>query len=521
MACALVVSIGLLYGAYIRNPIFFDDIYFFIAPDSYFHWSSDRWLDRRWITTETLELTYRLWNLEVPAYRIGSLVIHILTSVSLMLFVRDLLRHSGCARPEVPALAAALLFGLHPVTAFAAGYLIERSILLASLFSVWMWIAVHRGVSGNHRGWLLLSVLCYYLAVFSKEHAITALPVALLVAWNAAGGDLRRTLAALAQALPLWAITAVLIILSSMGTVGHAYEPIVLEMLQGTEDPNTAGFYLRSAVNQGALFFKYILFWLLPNENWMAIDLRQPFPATWSAWPWIGGAIAFLVYPFMVVFLMWRAQLTRLVGIAMLSPWLLFLTMFGGVQYQESFVLYRSYLWALPAALLPGILFARWQPRSQYVALAILGLFLFGLTWSRLQTFSHPLLVWEEAQERLNGRDDLPGTYRIYHNRGLEYLRFGETQKALADFDRVIALNPSFPYVYNERGAAHVARHEYDLALEDFNRIIAAKPDYPRPYVGRGSALIKLGRRAEGLADLEHACRLGTGCAAYRKELTK
>jgi tetratricopeptide (TPR) repeat protein len=361
--------------------------------------------------------------------------------------------------------------------------------------------------------------LFFYLAVFSKEHAVTALPVALLVAWNAADGDWRKTFRQLTIPLPLWIITAAIIVLRMKGIIGSAYEPIIGEMLQGSEDQRTLDFLLRSVVNQSWLFFKYGLLWLLPIESWMSIDLREPFPTAWYSWPWAGGALAYLAYPLITAFAIWRGWMSRLAGLGLLAPWLLFLTMFSAVQYQESFVLYRSYLWAIPATLLPALLMAHLSARRQVLAITVIGFFLFGLTWSRLQTFSHPVLLWDEAVTRLEGRNEAPGAYRIYHNRGIEYLRFGDVERALADFNKTVAINPAYEFVYNDRGAAYMQRHRYDLALADFNRIILAKPDFPRPYVGRGSTLLILGRRDEGLNDLEHACSMGYGCGRYRQAL--
>ncbi len=516
-ALLLAAAVGLTYGHYADSPTFFDDVYFFIDPQKYLsglNWASV--FDRRWVATASLALTYKVSGTAPFAYRAFSLAVHAAVAFSLFLLLRDMVGRRGPNDAFWPALCCALLFALHPVAAFAVGYIIERSMLLAALFSLWMWIAVHRGISRNSRAWLMASALFYWLAMFSKEHAVTALPVAVLVAWNAGDGDWRRATRMLAWPLVIWGAAAAFVVLSAKGLLGAAYEPIVGEMLQGLPaDQGT--FYLRSAVNQGWLFFRYWLLWLLPVETWMSIDMRVPFPSAWYSWPWIAGALAFCAWPVAVAAAAARAWLPRPAVVGLLAPWFLYLTMFSVIEYQESFVLYRSYLWALPAFLLPCLALTRLPRRGQIAAMLSLGLFLFTLTWGRLQVFSHPMLVWDEAVERLAGDDSLPGAYRDYQNRGLEYFRLGNIQRALDDFEHVIALNPGYMFVYNDRGAAYLKLGQLDKALADFDRTIAAKPEYPKPYLGRGMTLLRMGRRDDGLASLARACQLGSGCAVYRK----
>lgn len=518
---AAVVSllVALLYGPFIESPVIFDDVYFFVNPQAYVEGLLSAGLtDRRWVSDATLVLTYRSWGLEVSAYRVGNLLMHALTAFSLFVFVRDVLARERGQDANVPALGAAMLFAVHPVAAFAAGYIIERSIVLAGLFSIWMWIAVHRGVSDDRKSWLLLSVMFYFLAVFSKEHAVTALPVAVLVAWNASAGNMRKTFSALALPLPFWIGVAITVILNAKHVIGSAGESIVVEMLQGAEDPHSLDFFGRNALNQAALFFRYALFWLLPKETWMSIDMRPPFPPTVYAWPWVLGLLAFLTYPLAIVAALRLGRLPRLAAIALLSPWLLFLPMFSAVQYQEPFVLYRSYLWAIPATLLAAFVLARMRLRAQVATMLLVGLLCFGSTWSRLQTFSHPVLLWDEAVSRLDGRDDLPGAYRIYHNRGIAYAAFGDLDRALADFNKVIVLNPTYQHAYKDRGAAYLNLGDYRQALSNFDQALVLDPEYSRAYLGRGLTWLRMGHRAEGLANLAQACRRGFACKTYEEE---
>lgn len=519
-AVTILAIVVLLYVPFIDNPPFFDDASFFGEPrPSVVNPSWRNIFETRPVMWGAFAATYRFWGLEPSAYRAGNLLLHFLTAYSLFLFLRALLRHAHEEHSELAAFGAALLFVLHPVAAFAAGYILQQSIILASLFSLWMWIAIHRGVASGRKSWLLLSALMYLLAASSKEHAVTALPVACLVAWNAANGDLRKTASSLFLPLPIWAITAAVITLHFKGLLGAVYEPSAGGMLMTDSQP-AEHMLLRSYLNQGFLFFKYLLYWLAPLETWMSIDIRVPFPPTPFAWPWLPGLLAFCAYVPLIVIGMWRGLISRLLGIGLLAPWLLFLPMFAAVLYQEPFVLYRSYLWALPGTLVVAVLLSKLAPRVQIIALVVAGSFLFASTWSRLQIFSDPLALWTESVKRLEGKGDLPGAYRSYQQRGVEYAKRWEQREmrqdmllALADFSKAIQLSPGDPKSYDNRGQAQLALGNFANALEDFDHALSLNPAFALARFHRGLTLLESGQREEGLTVLSHTCAsYGIGC---------
>ncbi len=44
--------------------------------------------------------------------------------------------------------------------------------------------------------------------------------------------------------------------------------------------------------------------------------------------------------------------------------------------------------------------------------------------------------------------------------------------KAIADYDKAIALNPKYADFYNNRGIAYNKKNEYDSAIADFDKAI-------------------------------------------------
>lgn len=506
----LAGTISLLYGFWLKTPFFFDDIGYFVNAVSFDSlWTNWQPFMRRWVSTASLTLIGELANDHPVGYRIYSAILHILVFFSLYIFVRSQIDEEQSGAGVTSALASCLLLALHPISVFAVGYVVQESILLASLFSIWMWIAVDRGVRTRNVMWLALSIFFYYLAVCSKEHAVTVAGFAVLVAWNATNGEFRLALHRILMPLLGWGVIAFGILFTMRYAIGTGYEPLLQEM----SAPQGQDFYARSVLNQAYLWFKYVLLWCVPYENWMGIDIRLPFPEYWYDTSAVIGFLAYIFYPIFILFLYKKKLASRLMVIGLLGPWILYLSQFSSVQYQESFVLYRSYLWVLPISIVIAIAFLKLRESARFFLCFILCVFLFGLSWGRLQTFSQPILIWDESVQRLQGNYKLPGVYRLLHNRGLEFARLGLNPEALADFDKVVELNPSYPYVYSDRGLIKGRLGRYEEAMADYDRAIALKPDYVNPLLGKSIAMYDMGRRDEAIRIMESLCtELHYGC---------
>jgi Lon protease-like protein len=65
----------------------------------------------------------------------------------------------------------------------------------------------------------------------------------------------------------------------------------------------------------------------------------------------------------------------------------------------------------------------------------------------------------------------------IYSNRGNAYYSLKDYQRAFADYDRAIAMNPSNADFYNRRGIAYHSLKDYQRAFADYIRSIALNPN--------------------------------------------
>ncbi len=516
----LVLAVSALYGQFLWNPIVFDDTYFFMGSNAEDYGHSAFSLDLRWLPYASLGWTRNLFGLELDSFRIGNLLLHGAVTVALFIFLRRLFqclpwledRSTGRLSPAWIAFFAALIFALHPVAVYGAAYLIQRTILMATLFSLLMWLSYLEGLVRRSWPWFVVSGVCYFLAVFSKEHSVMAPLVALALSFLVVKVD-RQVAGRMVLPGLIFLIIGGVVVMKKVGILGAPYELMGPEMLASLASEQGADglehVHLLSVMTQAWLFFKYLFLWLLPWPGWMSVDMREPFATGLGAWPQSAGFVAFVVYGLVALWLLLKGGRQRLAGFAMLTPWLLFFTEFAAVRVQESFVLYRSYLWMVGLfAALPLLL---WRVPARWGFLLLLGIsvLMVPLAWDRLQSFSHPLLLWDDAARLAEGKTGIVGMERIYYNRANALANVNMHAEALADYDRAIATNPGQMSSYQNRGVALLKLSRFDEAIADFQQAIELGSQQANTFYALALAYLGRGDTDSAMPYLQRACAGG------------
>jgi len=423
----------------------------------------------------------------------------------------------GSARPPLaPSALAALqlgivLFALNPVAVYAVGYLIQRSILLATLFTLLSLLAFVRWAEGRGWGWLVGAGISYLCAVFSKEHAVMAAALWLPILIFVRRPDTRQLLRVGLVAIAFLAPVAGLLFFRYRDIVGKVFDATSAGYLAQLEllNPGIGGIiHPLSILNQAALFIPYLILWCVPNPGWMSIDLRPPFPLGFGSLPHLLGALAFLVLMAWAVVSVLRSSDRRgLAGLFLLFPGVLFLTEFATVWLQDPFVLYRSYLWAIG---LPGLIAVTLSGRPPRVLIAAAGgvaLALGALTLDRLATFRSDFALWDDAVEKtsLFSQANAVGHGRPFLNRGTHYLNQLRPDLALADFQRAFDRGElKHVTVYNMGvGLQLMGRHAEALAA--FDRADSLGFDDVGLHYHRGESAMELGQSSLAEASLTKA----------------
>jgi tetratricopeptide (TPR) repeat protein len=85
----------------------------------------------------------------------------------------------------------------------------------------------------------------------------------------------------------------------------------------------------------------------------------------------------------------------------------------------------------------------------------------------------------------------------------------GQTDKALDDYSAAIKANPKASLAFLGRGVLlAVRKRAYDRAIEDFDKVLAIEPDNLEALISRGDAFSQLGDMGRAMADLNRAVSL-------------
>src|SRR5882672_3256730 len=524
----LVVALGCgLYWPFLDNPRVFDDWTFFSGYRFAYYATHPFGLDMRLPPSFSLAIT----EMEIGgmrAHRIVSLVFHLACALALCKLIYDLLRAvSPSDRPAQQtestaalwAFVGAALFAIHPVAVYGAGYLVQRTIVFATLFSLLSIVLFLRGLTRHRHADALSAALMYSVAVLSKAHSlllpgVTVLAAVLVVERRFA---YRHAAIYLAACVP----AAIFVVLTRKGLIGTAYEPDFGGLATQVEGVFAHGIkdfsWAISALTQAGLFFKYLAVWLWPDTGAMSIDVRVDFLETLSA-GWIALKLgAFAAFGVIGLLLLFRRGRAGVVGFGMLYTWILFLVEFSTIRFQEAFVLYRSYLWAPGVLITVAALLSAVPLRAAIAASTLAIAVLLYQAHDRLVTFSSPLLLWEDAYLKLPPKP-VPWGSRTLYMVGREYVYGGKPDKAIEVADRCMEQYPGTVHCYFARGFIHFILGEYQLALPYLSRSVELRPDGALGHHRLGLVLERLGRIPEAMAEYRRASDLGYTGADYEIE---
>lgn len=107
---------------------------------------------------------------------------------------------------------------------------------------------------------------------------------------------------------------------------------------------------------------------------------------------------------------------------------------------------------------------------------------------------------------------------RAYNNRGVEYRAKGNGDRAVADYNDAMRINPAYAEPYYNRGNFYFDKNDYDRAILDYNEAIRLNPECANCFDNRGAArFFKGGDDNNVIADFTEAIRLNPRNANYFK----
>jgi len=120
----------------------------------------------------------------------------------------------------------------------------------------------------------------------------------------------------------------------------------------------------------------------------------------------------------------------------------------------------------------------------------------------------------DQAIRDLSAAIALNPTANAHVYRGIGYAGLGEYDRAIADYNEAIRLEPDAPLYLVARGLAYYGKGDYDWAIADYSQALRLDPNLAAAYNNRGVAYDDKGDYDRAIADYTQALRLDPNYAA-------
>jgi protein O-mannosyl-transferase len=506
--CLIVVVTALVYWPSLRGGFLLDDdilltnnrliqsphglIGFWLSSDAPDYWP---------MTSTMLWLEWRLWKLNPIGYRLTNLLLHIVECYLIWVILRKL---------SIPgALAAALLFAVHPVNVESVAWIAQRKNMLAMLFfllSILFYLncrnrrAAGPGTPFDKTAlagrpirewiWYFASIVAFVLAMLSKASiAILPLVLLLIVWWQ----DRRIERPTLFELAPFVFIAVALVAVNVWFQTHGASHPIrnanLAERLTGAGA--AAWFYLSKALLPIDLIYVY------PQWN---IDLHL------IRW-WLPSIMALAGTA-----TIWRCRNTRF-GRPIWMAWLFFCVAllpvmgFTDVGFMKHSLVADHYqhVALIGVAAITAAAWDNWRtsgPNGKQASIVVLFAVLGGfgyLAFQQSKLYADTVGLYQATLRRN------PDSVLMHINLGRALAESGQTEKAITQYRTALQLDPDQPEVHNNVANVLLSKGRLQDAIQHYSTALALDPDFALARVNLIDAYIKAGNLPRAMAECRAA----------------
>lgn len=487
-------------------------------------WANVRWLFSNVyyhqyipVTMMSHALDYAVWKSDPRGHHLTNVVLHSFNAgwvFLLALLAIGLARRRSTGEidattfgglvgnmPLFGAAAAALLFSLHPLKAESVAWVSDRKDLLCTFFLVPSFIAYIRYASlrgtARARGWFVLSVSMFVLALLSKLIAAVVPAVFLLLDYLLLPKEWRRPLSRLIWEKMAMLVPAAIVALVSMIASPHAKVNVIVGKLTGVET---------------WLFPFYSLFFYV-EKTLLPVGLAPMYGSVGVGMMVFSFVAVVAIGAFCVAAALRRSYAPLLVFGA--SVIILLPTIVGVSSGSQPFADRYFYLASIGVCILVGGgmqgLWERGTKSTVRLALPVavaLVLVIFGLLsfrqaghWQNSETlWTYVLTIGTQSVEYMDG----------YTNLEQAYLQAGMYDAAETVFKRAVAIDSTAADAYFNMGYVCYYRGQTDSAMYLFRKTVRLDPAYAEAYFNIGVLNIAMKNEAAAVDSLKKAAQLGS-----------
>jgi tetratricopeptide (TPR) repeat protein len=454
--------------------------------------------------TVTFAVDYFFWGLNPAGYHFTNLLLHAANVVLIFRLATVMGRGEGVPHREndarnswlmgLPFLTAAL-FAVHPVHTESVTYVKNRSDLLALLFFLAAWLLfIRSGTPARRLPRLAASLLCFALAVLSKETALTLPGVLALHAFCFQDGEDRRR--SYLRIVPY-------------GLMILAYGGFILALRARAGVPADdfsmgAGRHLLAVIKTIGTYLSLLSFpFHLNADRAFFIPRSAGEPAVLLSLAALAAAVAAAV-------IARRRSITIFFGIAFTLITLVpavNIVFLASRPVAEQRLYIPSVGLCLVLAWLINRLYRFGRNKKAWIVLpwltAGLVITLFSArTIVRNRDWKDPLTFYTRTLA------DSPGSSKIHNSLGAFFSDQGQRRQAMAHYEAALRLNPDYALARNNLGVELSETGRPDEAIVQFAEALRLDPGYASAHYNLAAVLLEKGEVEAAIGHYEAAVRL-------------
>ena len=474
------------------------------------------WHPLTWFSHAT---DYAIWGLNPFGHHLTNIILHGLNTLLVFLLVTQLMLIAKkipsaslpslmfltfTVRSMIVASVTALLFGVHPLHVESVAWVAERKDLLcAFFFLLTLFSYIFFASTADKKtcqAWFTACMVLATAALMAKPMAVT-LPLVMLLLdiyplkRITISEGTSQNLRVLLEKVPLFLLISILSIFTILAQhAGGAFEsfermPLHFRLVNALYSPL---FYLAKMLWPIGLVpfypFSQAIGFFDPTygiSGILALSITGG-----CVWLWKRGRILFLI-----VWAYYLITLLPVVGIVQV-----------GIQAAAD---RYTYLPSVSIFLVAGIAVAQLFAvlvRSKNIiitggVIVVLIFILFGLlTVKQIKIWQDSETFWKHIIKSFPGR-----MYFAHNNLGVLYSKRGLYDKALEEYEKALAINPTYATAHNNLGVLYSMRGLYDKALEEYEKALASNPNFAEAHTNRGNAYFRKGEYDKALEEYEKA----------------
>jgi protein O-mannosyl-transferase len=489
---AIAVIAFLMYARTIHYGFVFDDIENILNNPAFFKFQpSQVWqfLIQPWraLVQISYGYTHYLFGFDPAAYHLVNVLIHVLNSVFVFGIARLLAeRWLSRDKAEIFAVAAGLIFAVHPLQSEAIAYVWGRSSSMCALFYFGSLLSMLIGFSKAGRKrivWFGFAVIAGYLAWKTKEEAITlplvaAGAIALMGSWRSA----------------IWiALTPFLLVAAQWRSMLQARlliaenRALVEAGLEPSLEPLT--YFLTSL--KGIVFY-YLKLYIFPIGQSADVYLK---PVSGFGDFSLLFAIAILAALIALGVILYS---DRLFVFGLLTLLISPLTSYAVFPIADAVAEHRIYISGLGFAVLVAWVLTR-LPRKRYWALACIVVTFGYTTLMRERVWADSLTLWKDAEAKS------PELARPHLNLGIAYQTEGANDLAMIEYEHALRVKPHLALAYINIAGIYFSRDDFENSEKALKKAMDMAPTLPAPYLNLAQIAMKRNQPQEALRILNRA----------------